>query len=92
MRKISEQSFLVVSRSVWWLGMSNTGKTLLPDVDKPPAGLQWAAHPGSVLFIKGPQEHRNHTSKKRVQKKKRVQREFPAGPVGSSTFTAVTRA
>ena len=64
--------------------MSNTGKTLLPDVDKPPAGVQWAAHPGSVLFLKGPQEHRNHTSKKSVQ------REFPAGPVVSSTFTAVT--
>ena len=57
--------FLVVSRSVWWLGMSYTGKTLLPDVDKPPAGVQRVIHPGSVSFIQGSQEHRNHTLEKK---------------------------
>ena len=45
--------------------MSYTGKTLLPDVDKPPAGVQRVTHPGSVSFIQGSQEHRNHTSKKK---------------------------
>ena len=40
-------------------------KTLLPDVDKPPAGVQRVTHPGSVSFIQGSQEHRNHTSKKK---------------------------